>query len=300
MLDATTAARIVAAQFPELRPVRAVWLGEGCDSVVFEVNRDWVFRFPGRADVEAQLLVECRVLPRLAVTAPLPIPAYSFTGQPTADHPFRFGGYAKLAGRPALGAGAPTAPVARDVGRFLSWLHAFPVHDLAGLGVPAQDLGNFVDEIQADALADFPVLRGVAADAPLDEWFALLSGRPGVVASSREAVLLHNDFAAEHVLVGDPPLAVTGVIDWSDLAVGDRAIDFAGVVHWGGRTMLHAVLDHYTGSVDEALAARAIYLAACRGVMDVAFGMQRGRPEYVAAGLSALASAVDGRPPDTR
>ena len=48
-LAATAVASIVELQFPELSPAGAVYLGEGCDSYAFDVNRRWVFRFPKRA-----------------------------------------------------------------------------------------------------------------------------------------------------------------------------------------------------------------------------------------------------------
>jgi aminoglycoside phosphotransferase (APT) family kinase protein len=47
-------------------------------------------------------------------------------------------------------------------------------------------------------------------------------------------VLVHNDLAAEHVL-GDPESGMpTGVIDWSDMALGAPVVDFAGLFHWSG------------------------------------------------------------------
>ena len=291
-LDAPVAAAVVAAQFPELRPVEAAFLGDGCDSSAFLINGRWLFRFPKRADVEQQLLLEQRILPRLAAHAPLPIPEYRFLGHPSPAFLFHFGGYPRLPGTPAIRlAQAATASLARDVGRFLSWLHAVPARDLADVPIPSQDLGGLIDEVRADALGDFPLLGSVTTDAPLDEWYAYLTAPPPTACGPGEAVLLHNDFAAEHVLV-DEAGAVTGVIDWSDLALGDRSIDFAGVLHWGGRPLLEAVRPHYDGALDDAGLARAMYLAACRGVMDVVFGVERARPEYIAAGLRAMAFAV--------
>jgi len=38
---------------------------------------------------------------------------------------------------------------------------------------------------------------------------------------------------------------------------------------------------------------RARCLGACRGVMDVPFGLETGRPEYVTAGLRALYFCAD-------
>ena len=289
-LDAPVAAAVVAAQFRELRPVDAAFLGDGCDSSAFLINGRWLFRFPKRADVEQQLLVERRILPRLAAHAPVPIPEYRFFGQPSPAFPFHFGGYPKLPGTPAIRL-APSPSLARDIGRFLSWLHAVPPRDLADIAIPSLDPGGLIDEARADALGDFPLLDNVAPDAPLDEWYAYLTSPP-TTRGPGEAVLLHNDFAAEHVLIDDAAQAVTGVIDWSDLALGDRSRDLAGILHWGGRPLLEAVRPHYHGALDDEGVARAMYLAACRGVMDVAFGVERARPEYVAAGLRAMAFAV--------
>jgi hypothetical protein len=48
------------------------------------------------------------------------------------------------------------------------------------------------------------------------------------------------------------------------------------------------VLQSYRGDLTEDTLPIARYLSACRGAMDVAFGLDRGRPEYVTAGLRAL------------
>ena len=40
--------------------------------------------------------------------------------------------------------------------------------------------------------------------------------------------------------------------------------------------------------VNEGVLQRARFLAACRGVADVAFGLETGRQEYIQAGIPAL------------
>ena len=85
---------------------------------------------------------------------------------------------------------------------------------------------------------------------------------------------------------------LTGIIDWSDMAVSDRSIDVAGLFHWGGGPFVDAVMSRYELPVDEATLPRARFLAVCRGVADVAFGLERGRREYIEAGLRALALCV--------
>ena len=43
-IDANAAAPLIDAQFPEFAPAHVHVLGEGCDSVAFDVNDTWVFR----------------------------------------------------------------------------------------------------------------------------------------------------------------------------------------------------------------------------------------------------------------
>jgi aminoglycoside phosphotransferase (APT) family kinase protein len=292
-LDARHAAAIVGDQFPELRSATVEYLGEGCDSTAFEIDGRWVFRFPKRADVEAQLLVERRVLPILAAESPLPLPSYRFHGEPSSLFPRRFGGYARLAGEPALGLDLRVAPFdawSRVLADFLSWLHNFPVDEAARLGVPHGDLSSLVDEVRTDALDDLEHLRTVAPDAPLDMWRSYLAAAPAVPARpSSPPVLVHRDLAAEHVLYDARTMTLTGVIDWSDMAIDDRSVDFAGLYHWGGQRVVDAVLADYRGTVTADALARARYLARCRAAEDVKFGLRMKRQEYIASGLETLA-----------
>jgi aminoglycoside phosphotransferase (APT) family kinase protein len=290
-LDPTMAREVIASQFPQLSPAAVTFLGEGCDSTVFEVNEHLVFRFPKRSDVEAQLLIEMRVLPVLGERVPIAIPAFSFHGQPGSVFPRHFGGYPRLPGVPGIQLGPdwrPAAAGAATLGRFLSALHAFPVAAAARLGVP-EEPNEALIEIGREALADFESVIRAAPDAPVDAWRAYLETSPLVVdATQPRPCLVHNDLAAEHILCDPVAGTVTGVIDWSDIAIGDPAADFAGMFHWGGEELGTRVLSHYEGHVDRSLVARARFRAACRGVADVTFGLATGRPEYVVGGLRAL------------
>ena len=157
------------------------------------MNARWVFRFPKRADVEQQLLVEMRVLPVLATHSPLPLPAFCFHGLPSEAFPRQFGGYARLPGIPALGVDPAMTPFgswAPALARFLSWLHAFPIHEAARLGVAHQAIASLLEEVRADALADFELLNQVVTDAPLDEWYAYLAEGPTMAARSSSAPVL--------------------------------------------------------------------------------------------------------------
>ena len=290
------AATIVGAQFPELAPARAIYLNEGCDSSAFVINNAWVFRFPKRAEIDQQLLIETRMLSVLEERSPLPVPAFRFHGRPSSQFPFHFVGYARLPGMPGIRLDPERVPfdaVAVTLGRFLTWLHAVPLDVPESLGVPRYPLEMLLDEIGPEALDDFEFVASVAPDAPLDEWRAFLIARSGTGSLLRPAAaLVHNDFAAEHLLLDPASYDVTGVVDWSDAAIGHPVADLAGVFHWGGEHFMNAVLQSYAGAVDATFIAWARYLAACRGAGDVAFGVLHNRREYVRAGLRALALCV--------
>lgn len=296
MIDPDVARRVITAQFPELDPIQIERLGEGCDSVAFDVNGTWVFRFPKRIDVEHQLDAEMKLLRWLTRRdVPVPIPSYSFAGRPTEAFPHRFGGYPKLCGAPANRAELSTRAIgslAPSLGRFLSWLHAAPIDDALALGVADQRHIDALGEARHEAIEELPIVLRVLPDAPTANWRTYLEGarphpRPSAFA------LVHNDLAAEHVLVDANLSGVTGVIDWSDAAVGDRATDLGGIFHWGGAALLDAVLAHYTGEIDDGLLSRARCLAAARGVLDVGFGLDRNDRSYIENGVRAIRWAVE-------
>jgi aminoglycoside phosphotransferase (APT) family kinase protein len=288
-MDPAAASNILVAQFPSLSPARVRPLGEGCDFIVFEVNDRWVVRFPKTDEAEAQLDLERRLLPLLAAELCVPVPRMRFVGQPSDDFGRTFSGYDRLPGEPAIRMDPETVlsdALVSTLGQFLSELHAFPVEVAVRMGIPEQSAASLIREVRDDAVGDLAYVREVSPDAPVDGWRAFLER--GVEGGGDRVALIHNDLAAEHVLVDPDRGTVTGVIDWSDAAIGDPVADFAGFFHWGGERLVDAVLTNYSGRLDAAALRRARYLAACRGAMDVAFGVERDRPEYVTSGLRAL------------
>jgi aminoglycoside phosphotransferase (APT) family kinase protein len=298
-LDASRVADIVRDQFPQVPAATVAYLGEGYDSTAFEIDGQWVFRFPKRAAVEAQLLQEWRVLPALARQSPLPLPAFCFQGKPSSLFPRHFGGYVRLSGHPAIALDPEVAPFnvwAPVLAQFLSWLHRVPLGEAERLGLQREDVFQLTDEARADALADFEHVKRVAPAGALESWYAYLAAAPPASRpSSLPPVVAHRDLAAEHVLYDAKTAMLTGVIDWSEIAIDDRSVDLAALFHWGGRPLVNAVLETYDGPADEATLERARYLGACRGVGDVTFGLEMQRQEYVDAGLRALALCVGAR-----
>jgi aminoglycoside phosphotransferase (APT) family kinase protein len=104
-------------------------------------------------------------------------------------------------------------------------------------------------------------------------------------------VFSHNDLGIEHVLVDPGTVAVTGVIDWSDAAIVDPAVDVGLLLRDLGPAALQAAMGRYRAEGDDpaALEERAVFYARCRLLEDLAYGLETGRDRYLDKSLAALA-----------
>ncbi len=130
--------------------------------------------------------------------------------------------------------------------------------------------------------------------APLEKWYAYFEKGCQPSTAGLASAVVHCDLAAEHVLYDLTTQELTGIIDWSEIAISDPSIDLAGFFHWGGQACIDAIRSEYVGTIDERVLDRARFLAACRGVGDVAFGLKTGRREYIEAGRRALDLCLGG------
>ncbi|MDQ3708655.1 MAG: phosphotransferase [Actinomycetota bacterium] len=247
---ATAALRVHA---PELADVAVLELGHGLDNTAF-VAGDLVLRV---AD-GCSMIREARLLQVVAQQVSIPVPAPRFVDED--------GGvlvYPLIPGRPLLGR-APAPGAALRLGRFLRDLHSIDPAVVTAL-VPAED-------------------------ADPDEWLEDLDGPPDLVSllhatvppPARRRVVAHADLGAEHILDLDGRL--TGIIDWSDAAVTDPALDFARLYRDFGPVFLSEALDAYGGVDDvEAAMARIEFFARCAAIEDLAYGRDSGRSEYTHA-----------------
>ncbi|WP_214366367.1 phosphotransferase [Pseudonocardia sp. H11422] len=250
------AARALRRHAPEWAGARIRELGRGLDHVVL-VAGDLVLRVADRPGV----VREARLLEIVAPRVPLPVPRPRF-----ADAAAGVLAYRLLPGRPLLGRAAAPGTAAR-LGRFLRALHAVDVAAVAGL-VPVDDADP--GEWLADLDGPPELLRVVHASVPKP------SGR---------RVLAHADLGAEHLL--DDGGGVTGVIDWSDAAVTDPALDFARLYRDFGPGFLAEALRVYGGLDDDAL-PRITFFARCAALEDLAYGQASGRTGYAEAALRSI------------
>jgi aminoglycoside phosphotransferase (APT) family kinase protein len=101
----------------------------------------------------------------------------------------------------------------------------------------------------------------------------------------------HADLGAEHILELDGTL--TGIIDWSDAAVADPALDLARLYRDFGPAFLEELSQVY-GPLAETM-PRIEFFARCAALEDLAYGRATGRREYVANAQRSFAWLFPGR-----
>lgn len=277
-IDAAFAQLLVAEQFPELAPVRAVPLGEGWDNAAFVINDAFVFRFPRRNVAVFLLQHEIDVLPALANRLPLPIPVIAFAGQPTERFPFPFMGYRRLIGESACSAAVDLPAAATTLGQFLRALHAVaPPPRLQADTYQRAQLPSRRDKL-ATRLQSWPEAQAKSLLSRLD---SLVDTAPAAHLTTT-----HGDVYPRHILVDSAGLP-SGVIDWGDLHLGDPAIDLAIAFTLLPLSLHQRFRDAY-GGIDDTTWARARFHGVHYGIVLTDYGRGIGDSALLRVGGFAL------------
>jgi aminoglycoside phosphotransferase (APT) family kinase protein len=256
--------------FESVRVVETGW-----DFVVVDTGA-WVFRVPRRPEVAAALRVERRLLALLGPRLPVAVPEMSLHA--SADGPYAL--YPRLPGSPSSCADSTT--VAPDVAALLTALHRIQAGDALVLGLAAPGKLD-LDVLARRASAEVVPLLPWASVAALHDAFAVLR------SPAPTEVVIHGDLGEANLLVSSGRLV--GVLDWSDAHVGDPAMDLTWFVQCLGVTAARAALAAYVppSGVDvEVLWRRAFAPAVVQPVHAVLWGLDHGRPSYVARQLARI------------
>jgi aminoglycoside phosphotransferase (APT) family kinase protein len=283
---------VVRGQFPAVSAETVEPLGAGWDFDAFLVDSRWVFRFPRRAENERQLRREVAVLDAIGPSAPVRFPRYVFRGQPCEAFGHQFGGYAILPGKPAMEVPLSESALQRMprlLGRLVDCVHSFDPQRAAALGLISYEREDTLAASRSGALKDLSALQGrfePALHARCCAFFEDASRLPQEYAGPLR--LLHHDLAAEHILVDPETGNLTGVIDWSDVALGDPALDFAGLWACQGDGFVTETLTWYTHPTDSGLWDRIRYRGVCAAVGTAYYGAKTNGRQYLESGLSWL------------
>jgi hypothetical protein len=101
-----------------------------------------------------------------------------------------------------------------------------------------------------------------------------------------EPTLVHADLGPDHILCTTS--AISGVIDWGDVRIGDPAIDLSWLMNSLPPAMRKAIGEAYGSVAGDALTARAVNWHRLGPWHEVIYGLDVGRPEFVDRGLAGV------------
>jgi aminoglycoside phosphotransferase (APT) family kinase protein len=274
------AAQRIRAALPALpvttaEPIEGGWVS---DSFVAEgPDGTWIVQI-GRAPNEEDLRRQIAILPELSseVSAAIPEPEHADASVPA------------MAYRRIPGVACTERPDLKlwpeRLGRFLYDLHAVPPEFVGLRARPAADVrAQMRDELDRFAQETLPLLSSSERARVERDWATLLDDD----ALWRLApCLVHADLGLEHILV-DEGGDLTGVIDWSDVEVGDPAVDLAILLHdlpAPGERALAA----YGGAPDAGFLTRAALGWRCVPFHEVRHGLETGEEAFVERGLAGV------------
>lgn len=265
---------------------RLVYLGGGRQVSAYRAG-DWVIRVPRTVAAQKKISRETLVHQVLAARGLL-VPRDAQTVH-DADGTVRAGLYRHLPGVPAS-ADRRSPALARDLGAFLTALHAVPLEPVRACCTVVEDL--WTDRFQKrweDARSHLPV----AECQWLERVITLFLASPERTSTRR--VLIHGDLVEEHVLVG-PDGRLAGVIDPSGPRIADPALDFGTLAERFGWAFTDDVLASYAGPREPGFERRAWFCANVRPLVTIAAGLRHQDEEHLRLGLRRLAARMgEGR-----
>jgi len=240
---------------------------EGFDMAVFRLGKDLAVRLPRHRGSVASLESEIRWVGTLGTRWTFPTQRIERVGVPGGEYPWPWAVTSWLPGE--LAADRPLdASAARPLGRALAQVHRPAPHDAPFNAEQSVRLADR-EQVLRGVLPQLPAVgaaRGLTLDlnAAATMWRLALS-----VPDQAPRVWIHADLHPFNVISLNGQFG--GIIDWSDIAQGDPAVDLGFLRLLLPAAAMPTAHDGY-GGVDEATAARAqgiaLIKAATLAVVD--------------------------------
>lgn len=254
-MNLSTATRVLEAQFPNLAPLRLELMAGGDDFHVWLVNGKWIFRFPRRGSIERKLEWERLLLPALASSlkaVPIRTPDYEKVGIRSQQFRFFFVGYRLIPGVSADSISRKSLDkhqLPRLLGRTIGRMHSMDSKMVAAAGVPKdrRTPRQLLARVQIRTHEILPILPPALLRSTKDYLYGAVETPQRYSGPAR---LIHNDLCPDHLLIDPATGRLIGLIDFSDAALGDPAIDFAPLYDCRGWDLILEVSSWYDESCD--------------------------------------------------
>lgn len=249
-----------------LQVTEVVELGSGWDNIAYLINKQYVFRFPRRAEGITCLENEIRVLPYIKQHVSFPFSCPTFIGFSSQQYQAPFAGYQLLQGVPL----STTYPkliddvlFAKELASWLKQLHSIPVRDEDCIGIQGDQNWRYDVPLQYTKI--------ISTLTQYDQYFQdsgfvvaeLISAfdqfkKYDFLSIAKESYC-HGDLYGAHILV-ENDCRLMGIIDWGDVHIGNPGIDLSVGFRIFSDKALSAFLQEY-GDVGSTTRAIALFTA---------------------------------------
>ncbi|HEU4551181.1 MAG TPA: phosphotransferase [Chitinophaga sp.] len=252
--------RLLQTAVPALTIQSVQTLGSGWDNELFLVNGRLVFRFCKRSFAVPFIQLEIRALPLLAPLLPVPVPHILYNG--TFGNNFPFFAYEMLPGKMAANlymTDAERAALAQPMAQFAHRLHTIPVTPEIQAVIPNDQIGRMDIAKRTRIIRESLYVTGslgIDFDPAIAE--ALFAAISQADVNARRTIV-HGDLYSRNILVQHRQ-QLCGIIDWSDVHLGNPAKDLAFAVSFLPPAAFPRFRDAYPG-FDDTLLRLALFAA---------------------------------------
>jgi aminoglycoside 2''-phosphotransferase len=252
----------------------------GDDFLVFEINSEWMFRFPRNDTSQIICEKEMQFLAKFKPLSPLPIPGYQYVGD-------GFAGYAKIRGRQLSDvlfrelSMNTREKIAEQLGSFLSALHKFSLREAEVLGLTRGWDGAHHKNGRVFLEKVAPLLSSSARNKAIRCLEDLL-------AEEFTGRVIHGDFFLPDHVFFDEGQKQLGVIDFADVTIFDPAHDLQCIYEIGGEIFFESVMKHYDYNQDTDLLKRSKLRLLARPLFVAGYFFANGLEDQYASRLARI------------
>lgn len=267
--------------FPQIKWEKYRILNHGFDHVIIILDEKIIFRFPKDKEYKSVFENEIQLLHHLKKKVKVGIPEYKYISKDKS-----IAGYDMVPGRELtasrfrLLSALEKDAIAKQLAEFISTLHSTPKSIIAKYNVHSENQEkNFKNLVRDVQKLLFPRLRKQDIQA-IEEYFAEMKDALDHIYPN---ALTHNDLTSAHILWDNKNKQIN-IIDFSDRAFGDPAIDFSGLFEYGTK-FAEKVFKLYSGKKDEYMLKRS-QLYFKRIPLSIMKNSLQGRPVSFEDGYS--------------
>ena len=281
---------VIRSRFPGLIIDDIYFVGEGSDFCAYAVNDYHLFRFGANRESMERLRWEQYLLPRLQSKLEIALPQFQVICPMDNRRPLCV--YTMIKGKSFRGevyrrlSEASKLRVAKQLADFLTVLHSFPVDEAKMCGVRERPAKDSCRGFHRDARKIiYPKLSESERDA-CESWFQKYYSDPA--NTSYKPSLIHGDLQGRHVLFNPESESINGVIDFSDIWIGDPDHDLHYLLREHGEDFIRNLLKWYHHDDPERFfwKSRLFYLLRC--IDEIVWGMEDDHQDHVKEGWRDL------------